>query len=189
MMRREELEYDFVTVWHVVRLLAGRHQERKICSPRKKNHRGELFVRGWEAVNACCAYLDSWPEAQVNHWKRLAGRYLNEAELTDLPSPDEVLQLICREETNTFGLYPKLTGPLDMIDQPVPRGNSYGLSLFPRAAMFNHSCVPNVSFTVAYLPLLTFNRSHTSPTLKEEWSTRRPEISLRARSSASLTST
>jgi hypothetical protein len=145
-IRQDEGEYDFVTLWHVVRLLAGRHLEKKTLQMQWQHPQRKEFIRGWEAVEMCCAYLDSWPEPQIKHWKRLAKMYLSdESELPELPGPDEVLSVICKEETNTFGLYPKMTGPLYMIDRPVPRGEPYGLSLFPRAAMFNHSCSPNVS--------------------------------------------
>jgi len=57
----------------------------------------------------------------------------------------EMVALICKEETNTFGLYPTATGPLSVVGQRVSRGESYGLSLYPRAAMFNHSCQPSVA--------------------------------------------
>ncbi|KAM5377552.1 hypothetical protein ACJZ2D_004921 [Fusarium nematophilum] len=78
--------------------------------------------------------------------KELAEAYMGSSSgLPCLPSPDDLLALICKEETNTFGLYPRLTGPLDMIDRPVPRGECYGLGLYPRAAQFNHSCAPNVT--------------------------------------------
>ncbi|KAI5459577.1 hypothetical protein BGZ63DRAFT_359244 [Mariannaea sp. PMI_226] len=145
-IRLQEGEYDFVTLWHVVRLLAGRHLEMTTSSSACQSLWRTGFKQGWESVEECCAYLDSWPKSQIEHWKRLAQTYLNDAsELPGLPSFDEVLSVICKEETNTFGLYPGITGPLYMIDRPVPRGESYGLSLYPRAAMFNHSCLPNVT--------------------------------------------
>ncbi|KAH7176841.1 hypothetical protein EDB81DRAFT_898304 [Dactylonectria macrodidyma] len=147
-LRREEGEYNFLTLWHVVRVLAARDLElHRLASnpPRRYAWEGE-FKRGWASIEMCCAYLDSWPEAQIEHWKRLTERYLSDAStLPCLLTPDELLLIICKEETNTFGLYPKMTGPLYMIDHPVPRGLSYGMGIYPRAAMFNHSCLPNVT--------------------------------------------
>ncbi|KAJ3546496.1 hypothetical protein NM208_g1964 [Fusarium decemcellulare] len=148
LLHDRETQYDFVTLWHVVRLLATRNVELKksasmtpLLYPLDRR-----FERGWKSIEMCCSYLDSWPESQLKHWKRLVDEYLSDA--TVLPcmlDPDEMLSLICKEETNTFGLYPKLTGPLYMADRPVPRGESYALSLYPRAAQFNHSCLPNVT--------------------------------------------
>lgn len=153
-IRREETNYDFVTLWHVVRLLAGwsmEFQSAVLKTSRQRYPWEGMFRRNWEAVLMCCDYLNSWPESQIKHWTRLAETYMSDKSL--LPCPlvaGEMLSLICKEETNTFGMYPGVTGPLCMIDRPVPRGESYGLSLYPRAAMFNHSCQPNVSRTPSF---------------------------------------
>lgn len=148
-MRRHESDYDFVTLWHVVRLLAGwslEFQGADLKNARCRYPRDDMFKRGWESVLLCCDYLDSWPESQIKHWTRLCETYMNDKSLVPCPlSPAEMLSLVCKEETNTFGLYPGVTGPVCMADHPVPRGESYGLGLYPRAAMFNHSCQPNVS--------------------------------------------
>lgn len=141
--RRQESQYDFVTLWHVVRLLAGWSLEARSKILNCKANRDERFKWNWEAVLMCCDYLDSWPEDQLQHWKRLAETYMMNK--STLPCPlnlAEMMSLICKEETNTFGLYPNVTG---LVDRPVARGESYGLSLYPRAAQFNHSCEPNVS--------------------------------------------
>ncbi|KAF4974842.1 hypothetical protein FZEAL_8303 [Fusarium zealandicum] len=148
LIRKAEGQYNFITLFHVVRLLAGWHLElqSRASSSRLRYPWEDKFKRGWESVEMCCAYLDSWPEAQLKLWKRLVDEYLTDGSgLPCVPSPDEMLSLLCKEETNTFGLYPKVTGPLYMSDRPVPRGECYGLSLYPRAAMFNHSCLPNVT--------------------------------------------
>lgn len=141
--RRDESQYDFVTLWHVVRLLAGWSLEVRSKTLNCKFNRDERFKWDWEAVLMCCDYLESWPEAQLQHWKRLAEVYMMDTLI--LPCPlnlAEMVSLICKEETNTFGLYPNVTG---VMNEPVARGESYGLSLYPRAAQFNHSCQPNVS--------------------------------------------
>jgi SET and MYND domain-containing protein len=164
-LRRQESQYDFITLWHVVRLLAGWSLEIQGAStlPSRRHPRGADFKWGWEAVLMCCDYLDSWPEAQIKHWKRLAEAYMDDKSLLPCPlSPAEMLSLICKEETNTFGLYRGITGPLSMVDRPVPRGESYGLGLYPRAAMFNHSCEPNASLLPLCLQpssMPVFNRS------------------------------
>ncbi|KAH6967796.1 hypothetical protein BKA56DRAFT_559663 [Ilyonectria sp. MPI-CAGE-AT-0026] len=147
-IRRQEGEYNFVTLWHVVRLLAGRDLElhRGTSIPSQLYSWENEFKRGWASVEMCCAYLDSWPEQQIEHWKRLASTYLSDASILPcLLTANDMISLICKEETNTFGLYPKMTGPLYMVDQPVQRGEPYGLGIYPRAAMFNHSCLPNVT--------------------------------------------
>jgi hypothetical protein len=49
------------------------------------------------------------------------------------------LLLVCKEECNSFGIYTH-----NYLGTLAPR-QSYGLSLFPTAVFFNHSCAPNVS--------------------------------------------
>ncbi|KAJ4264457.1 hypothetical protein NW762_005657 [Fusarium torreyae] len=147
-LRRKEGEYNFATLWHVVRLLATWNVESHSGSAIAQ-HRYPWeahFLRGWKAVDMCCAYLDSWPEPQTIHWKRLVQEYLSDASvLPCLLSADDMLLLLCKEETNTFGLYPRVTGSQNVNDRVLPRGESYGLALYPRAAQFNHSCLPNVT--------------------------------------------
>lgn len=141
--RAQESQYDFVTLWHVVRLLAGWSLELQKPNLSCKANRDGRFKWNWESVLMCCDYLDSWPEEQLQHWKRLAETYMMAKKL--LPCPlnlEAMMSLICKEETNTFGLYPNVTG---LMQGAQARGESYGLSLYPRAAQFNHSCRPNVS--------------------------------------------
>lgn len=196
-MRRDESNYDFVTLWHVVRLLAGwslEFQGADLRNSRTRYPRDDMFKRNWESVLMCCDYLDSWPESQIKHWTRLCETYMNDKALVPCPlSPAEMLSLVCKEETNTFGIYPGATGPLCMVDgPPVPRGESYGLSLYPRAAMFNHSCQPNVSDTKQSVQgfcrrsdsklTCLLRRSHTKRMPRPGWYSEQPEISPRGKS-------
>ena len=147
-LRLKESEYDFITLWHVVRLLSGWSVEQKANGNNWKGgsrRRGKLSS-GWKAVVQCCQYLDSWPKSQVEHWTRLVDEYLSDSSL--LPGPfarRDMIRLICIEETNTFGLYPRPTGLPSRDETQSSRGTCYGVGLYPRAAMFNHSCLPNVS--------------------------------------------
>ncbi|KXS14621.1 SET domain-containing protein [Gonapodya prolifera JEL478] len=68
-----------------------------------------------------------------------------------LDSQDPYLLLVAREECNSFGLYThsitmpeaeRSTEPLATQTQPSSR-QSYGLTIYPTAAFFNHSCAPN----------------------------------------------
>ncbi|KPM44465.1 hypothetical protein AK830_g2097 [Neonectria ditissima] len=79
-IRSQEGQYNFVTLWHVVRLLAGRNLEiHEVTSKKAQRYDWEIkFKRGWDAVEMCCAYLESWPESQIEHWKRLADTYLSD---------------------------------------------------------------------------------------------------------------
>ncbi|KAF5024415.1 hypothetical protein F66182_3501 [Fusarium sp. NRRL 66182] len=145
-MRRKESEYNFATLWHVVRLLATWNAELHSghAITQRRYPWETRFLRGWRAVDMCCAYLDSWPEPQITHWKRLVDEYLSDTSvLPCMLNPAETLLLLCKEETNTFGLYPRVTGSQSLSDRSVSRGESYGLALYPRAAQFNHSCSPN----------------------------------------------
>lgn len=175
-MRQKETNYDFITLWHVVRLLAGWYREVRtagatwpttsstptdITNPADTDTQGRSqrgtavagdtrFSWNWEAVLQCCDFLESWPASQAEHWGRLAQTYMMDKAVLPCPlSFEQMVSLICKEETNTFGLYPKATGTSTTASSDGPaqsRGETYGVSLYPRAAMFNHSCRPNVSF-------------------------------------------
>ncbi|KAM0442135.1 hypothetical protein ACHAQK_004457 [Fusarium lateritium] len=146
-LRRKEGEYNFATIWHVIRLLATWNVELHSNAVAQHRYPWEIhFLRGWKAVDMCCAYLDSWPEPQITYWKRLVDEYLSDASVMScLLSADEMLSLLCKEETNTFGLYPRITGSQSVNDRSISRGEMYGMALYPRAAQFNHSCLPNVT--------------------------------------------
>jgi hypothetical protein len=52
---------------------------------------------------------------------------------------DRLLDLVCQEECNSFGLYSFLP------DSPVGEPKyAFGLAIYPQAVYFNHSCAPNV---------------------------------------------
>ncbi|THC88281.1 hypothetical protein EYZ11_012270 [Aspergillus tanneri] len=57
---------------------------------------------------------------------------------------DEILALVCQEEANSFGFYPRETGIIPFPDSPVHRGIQFAAAVCPRAALANHSCRPNI---------------------------------------------
>lgn len=104
---------------------------------------------------------DRFPSQRIEHWTSLASTYLvsqpfsttprsssSSASTLDLSS---IVDLICKEETNSFCQYPKPNGvvPVPIEDESqrgnLMRGTPYGLAFHTRAALFNHSCSPNVS--------------------------------------------
>ena len=145
-IRDKETPYDFATLWLVVRLLAGRHLELSSGLNKRDRYTWEsTFQRGWQGVESCCGSPETWPD-ELQHWRRLIGEYFcNAALLPDLPSQTEILELLCKEESNGFGLYVGATGEFPLPQPPVTRGEAYGTALYTRAALTNHSCSPNVS--------------------------------------------
>jgi hypothetical protein len=142
-LRQNEGEYDFAMLWIVVRLLAGWHLEMdSSCKPRQRYPWDDRFKRGWQAIEDLCSNRDLWPDSKIQHWK-----YLIQASFSHQPAfppADELLTLICKEELNSFGLHPGVTGAIPASPQ-IRRGPAYGLGVYPRAAMACHSCIPNVS--------------------------------------------
>ncbi|KXG49176.1 uncharacterized protein PGRI_030460 [Penicillium griseofulvum] len=145
-LRQNEGEYTFAMIWTILRLLAGRHLELQAGSKPSKLYSWEdRFKRGWESVDLLLGNREQWPQTQIQHWKRLAEQYLAHDIGSDL-NLNEMLDLICKEESNSFGLYPGETGIFPIPDPPVGRGSHYGLGIYPRATIFNHSCMPNVTW-------------------------------------------
>lgn len=144
-IRSKWSEYEFGMLWLIVRILATRSVEmqrgEEVLSSSTKR-----FKSGWSAIESLCGSPETWAHSQVREWSTLVKKYMRDS--TSLPhgmSAEEVLALICREEANSFGLYPRETGMLELENAPTDRGEQFGAAVYPRAAVANHSCSPNVS--------------------------------------------
>ncbi|KAJ5343823.1 uncharacterized protein N7506_003647 [Penicillium brevicompactum] len=137
-IREKEGQYDFAMLWLVVRLVAGKHLQMQNPHNAPKPYAWEVwFKRGWESIESLTGNLGKWPETKMQHWKRQVEEYLSHINRLTA-SVDELVGLICREESNSFGLYPRKTGSLEN------RGTDYGMGVYPRASLVNHSCDPNL---------------------------------------------
>ncbi|KAL4903065.1 hypothetical protein BDW74DRAFT_186652 [Aspergillus multicolor] len=147
--------YNFSMLWLIVRLLARRSTEsvpeKDITFPSPDDQQSQQpppsisrFKSGWPAIEALCGTTETWSHAQVREWTVLVKKYLGSKSLPHNLSNNEVLALICKEEANSFGLYPRETGVYPPPDPPVSRGEQYGAAVYPRASIANHSCCPNI---------------------------------------------
>lgn len=150
-IRSKRGEYEFGMLWLIVRLLATRHvelQEHGSITGSKTRR----FKHGWEAIDSLCGSSGTWSHDQVKSWTTLVKKYLkNSPALPHGLSTDRILHLICQEEANSFGLYPRETGHFPPPSPPIDRGEQFAAAVYPTAAIANHSCVPNVcipSFTL-----------------------------------------
>ncbi|KAE8155147.1 hypothetical protein BDV25DRAFT_135192 [Aspergillus avenaceus] len=135
-------EYDFGVLWLIVRILASRQVELGAGSAGRASR---SFKVGWDAIQCLCGSQDTWAHSQVRHWTVLAKKYL--ASNPSFPhgmGTNDVVTLICQEEANSFGLYPRETGVLPLPDPPIDRGEQFGAAVYPTAAIANHSCSPNI---------------------------------------------
>ncbi|KAI2706062.1 CAZyme family CE12 [Penicillium roqueforti] len=143
-LRQNEGQYAFAMLWTVMRLLAGRYIELQAgFKPSELYSWEDRFKRGWDSIEILHSNRERWPQTQILHWKRLVEVYLTHDNQSDL-SVDDLVDLICKEESNSFGLYPSDTGIFPIPDPPIERGVDYGLGIYPRASIVNHSCIPNV---------------------------------------------
>lgn len=153
-IRQEESEEVFAMLWIVVRLIAGRLLENAnantISSSKKASRTNSFswqnrFLRGWDSVKNCSGNHGSWPSDRIQPWMRLVQDYFSD-DISDSfqMTREEILALMCREETNSFGLHRDATGNFRPSNSAEPRDEPYAAGLFPRALNFNHSCAPNV---------------------------------------------
>ncbi|OGM42348.1 set and mynd domain containing protein [Aspergillus bombycis] len=139
-------EYDFGMLWLIVRILANRHVEfHNTPSSDKTGPDPSSFETGWNAIQSFCGSQETWAHSQVRHWALLVKKYLgNSPSLPHGMTSGEVLDLICQEEANSFGLYPRETGAFPLPEPAVDRGEQFGAGVYPTAALANHSCSPNI---------------------------------------------
>ncbi|KAF7594748.1 hypothetical protein BBP40_008455 [Aspergillus hancockii] len=143
-------EYDFGMLWLIVRILATRQvemqQKQNSCPDCRSSHSDiGSFKKGWEAIQSFCGSQETWSHSQVRHWTSLAKRYMgSNPYLPHEMDTSDVVTLICQEEANSFGLYPRETGIFPILDPPVDRGEQFGAAVYPTAAIANHSCSPNI---------------------------------------------
>ncbi|CAG7957639.1 unnamed protein product [Penicillium salamii] len=145
-IRETEGQYDFAMLWIVLRLLAGRHIEMTTESkPREHYVRENWFTRGWKSIESLTGNAGRWPQTKIQHWNLLVEKYFGEIDRSNL-TIDDVVGIISQEESNSFGLYPRATGSCPLLGPPIDRGKDYGIGVYPRTSLINHSCIPNVSW-------------------------------------------
>jgi hypothetical protein len=142
-LRESEGKDNFTMLWIILRILAARHLEQQASTECLAQYGWEdRFQRGYESIEMFRSNQELWPEDCMRHWKQLVETYFSD--YPQLPQTEEIVSLICKEEANSFGLYPGVTGTYPLPDPPVERGVQYGLGVYPRATIANHSCLPNV---------------------------------------------
>ncbi|KAJ5544791.1 hypothetical protein N7535_006821 [Penicillium sp. DV-2018c] len=143
-IRAKYSEYDFGMLWIIVRLLASRHSrgDHEMVS---ESDSGSKWKGGWSAIESLCGSQETWPVDMIRSWKGFVKKYLLDGPLLSHGmSAEQVLHVICQEEANSFGLYPRETGRFPLPFPVVGRGVQYAGAVYPTASMANHSCLPNV---------------------------------------------
>ena len=138
----------FGLLWLILRILTRKHQQQQMTSTTQNAN--DLLVshfgmKGWDSMWNLEGSTDFFPVDTIERWRQYASDYLTDGSLHEISiSVGEIVDIICKVELNSFGLYPGITGEYPVIDF-VGRGDYYGGGIYPTAAMFNHSCCPSVS--------------------------------------------
>lgn len=159
-IRRSHGDAVFGLLWLIARILIVRHcdeattqtdtQRSSDRAPTDDEVSASHFGRrGWAAVWNLEGDLDSFPLDKITRWRKMTEDYLVRDVLQYNYPADDIVKLICKVETNSFGLYPGITGQYPVTPWEG-RGDYYGGGIYPTAAMFNHACCPNVSTQLAH---------------------------------------
>ncbi|KAL3471071.1 hypothetical protein BJX99DRAFT_250700 [Aspergillus californicus] len=144
-------EYTFGMLWLIVRILARRYTDGDSQHDINPKSASSSFKSGWQAIQSLCGTPETWSHAQTREWTVLVKKYLsgNPSSLPHGLPNDKILLLICQEEANSFGLYPRETGiyplPASSSSETEGRGEQFGAAVYPRASIANHSCCPNIT--------------------------------------------
>jgi hypothetical protein len=171
-IRAEYGDSDFGLIWLVARIIILRYLQHDIhmpavTSPVKLNGItvSHFQKRGWDAMWNLQELDVTFIPDQYGLWKAYAKKYLTAASLGFDMATGEVATLFGKVDNNSFGLYPGTTGEYPVVSF-VSRGEYYGGGVYPTAAMFNHSCCPNVSRFAVNCATVTdstpFRRSSTN---------------------------
>lgn len=149
-------ERDFYMLWLVVRILASRHLEMRFPQS-ETSLENNSFTSSWDALCRLRSNEGTQQPLKLEYWRGLVREYLM-GEGSMLPgslNEDDMLTLMCREETNNFDLLPGLIGvwPLPSFED---RGEPYSWGMYLRAVFFNHACIPNVSFANPHFLFLNY---------------------------------
>lgn len=159
---------EFVLMWLIIRILINRYlKDEEVVSSQPdglettqhppactltnstSNHQptkwsGSHFNRrGWSAVWNLVGDPSFFKPDKVEHWRTMIRNFICNGILPLKYPVDEIANLICKVELNSFGLYPGVTGRYPAVSSES-RGDYYGGGIYPTAAMFNHACCPNV---------------------------------------------
>lgn len=136
---------DFGMLWLIARIIIAKYVAGENATSDSTNAMSEdHFNRnGWDAVWNLEGDVHAFPEERITYWTHLAEVYLLSSLLGARLTTAETVNLICKIELNSFGLYPGVTGEYP-VESFVSRGEYYGGGIYPTAAMFNHACCPNV---------------------------------------------
>ncbi|KAJ1568987.1 hypothetical protein HK096_004620, partial [Nowakowskiella sp. JEL0078] len=134
--------YTLDYLWLLIRTLVQRHHEIN----------NEAATKGFDAVWQLCSNSELFVNERKNEFQRVTAVLADfvETRLTmdvGIADPTEkmtrsqleaaLMELICKEECNSFGLY-----TFEFEGWRRPR-QGFALALYPNAVFFNHSCLPN----------------------------------------------
>jgi hypothetical protein len=150
-IRREHGEYDFTMLWLIVRILSERYLEtQKVVGSADshahiENGQAETFEHNWSEICKLRANKEAISPQKLRHFETLVENFLGANLLiSNQMNTEAMVDLICKEEMNSFCLYPKATGGINRPGRPTTRGRAYGLGFYTRGTLMNHDCAPNV---------------------------------------------
>lgn len=138
-------DFDFGLLWLIARIIIAkqRNGDGEANDSSGIPSRDHFQRTGWDAVWNLEGGTDAFPRDRIAYWTHLTETYLGSSLLGARLTTQETVDLICKVELNSFGLYPGVTGEYP-VESFVSRGEYYGGGIYPTAAMFNHACCPNV---------------------------------------------
>ena len=145
-------------LWFIVRILVSRFLKKKAEegeqpgqeTPVVDNSNALVFAHSCRELQKLRSNRDSILPTKIEHYYALVKAFFSpESGFRGEADVDAIVDLICKEEMNSFCLYPKGTS---MPGVTRDRGRAYNLGLYTRATWMNHDFEPNVSLLISLRP-------------------------------------
>lgn len=141
---RHSNQEEFYLIWLTIRLLI-KSSRRATASEEADTGVFGGITYSFDTVLGLSANRANYTDEKIESWTQLACTHIKEQlSCAAALSIQEIVRILGMVDTNFYYIHPGAVGDT-WITEHFPQGIAYAMSLYTRATLVNHSCLPNVS--------------------------------------------